>query len=55
MSVICFMILCDHLLFFLKLVYACPFFLFNLDFVKLLGVFVVIYPLNECLDFSMLI
>ena len=34
--------------YFLKFVYACQSFLFNLDFVEPLGVFAAICPLNEC-------
>ena len=47
--------LCDHLLFKKKFVYACQFFLSNLDFIEPLGVFASICPLNESLTFSMLI
>ena len=39
MYVIFCMNLCDHLLFLKKIVYACHFFLSNLDFVEPLGVF----------------
>ena len=49
------MILCDHLLFFLKFIYACQFFLSSLDFVEPLGVFAAICHLNESLAFGMLI
>ena len=38
-----------------KFVYACHFFLSNLDFVEPLGVFAAICHLNECLAFNMLI
>ena len=54
MYVIFCMNLCDHLLFLKKIVYACHFFLSNLDFVEPLGVFSAICPLNECLAFGML-
>ena len=37
-----------------KNVYACHYFLSNLDILELLGVFTAIYHLNECLVFCML-
>ena len=48
---------CDHLFYFifLQFVYACQFFLSNLDFVKPLGVFATTCPLNESLAFGILI
>ena len=55
MCVICFMILSDYLLFLKKFVYSCQFFLSNLNFVEPLGVFAATCPLNESLDFGMLI
>ena len=55
MYVIFYTSLCDVLLFKKKIIYACHFFLSNMDFVEPLGVFVAICPLNECLAFGMLI
>ena len=55
---VCFFFFYDFMcsfIIFKKFVHACHFFLSNLDFVESLGVFAVIYPLNECLDFGMLI
>ena len=40
---------------FKKFLYACQFFLSNMDFVEPLGVFAAIYPLNESFPFGMLI
>ena len=54
MYVIFCMILYDHLLFLKNSFMHVTFFLSNLDFVEPLGVFVAICPLNECLDFGML-
>ena len=49
MCVIFCMLLCDHSLFLKKFVYACQFFLSNLDFIEPLGVFAATCPLNESL------